>query len=187
MELVERVELYNKAFPKYPKLFYDKGWLIGCWNIGACYKSENGYYGEFPRGYLARLMSLFPDKQNILHIFSGSLKPGNYTRVDSNPLVNPDIVANAEELSKSVKPGFDLIISDPPYQPADSAIYKCKHPNKRLVMSECAKLVTSGAHLCWLDERLPMYRKTEWRRVGEIMLTRSTNHRIRATFIFERV
>jgi len=188
MDYQERVDCYNSLYHKYPKLIYDKGWIVGCFNIGNDYRSKNKFYGEFPRGYLARMMSMFGDKKNILHIFSGSLEPGNYKRMDVSDRFSPDVVGNAEEASKYFKPNsFDLVIADPPYQPEDSKIYGVKHPNKRVVMSECAKITERGGHLIWLDERMPMYKKTDWKRVGEILLTRSTNHRVRATFIFERV
>jgi len=185
MNLQDRVAAYNAAYPKYPEIFYSKGWIVGTWNIGACYRGT-GYYGEFPRGYLARLMTLWGDKKSILHVFSGSLLPGPYTRVDINPAVKPDIVCNAEELSQHVGGPFDLIILDPPYQHEDAKKYGYKLPNKTKVMRECAKVASNDCHLCLLDERLVQYSKQDWTRIGEILLTRSTNHRVRATFIFKK-
>jgi hypothetical protein len=182
----DRVELYNKTFLKWPSMFYEKGWIIGCWNIGNNYASKNQFYGEFPRGFLKRLMSMFPDKKSILHLFSGSLEPGDYTRVDVSEQFNPDILGRAEEISQLTDKKFDLIICDPPYQKEDSEIYGCKHPNKFNVVKECFKVATDDAHLCWLDERLVMYRKSEWNRIGDILITRSTNHRFRALTIFEK-
>lgn len=142
----ERVKLYNGAFPDWPNMFYDKGWIIGCWAIGNNYASKNKFYGEFPRGFLKRLMSMFPEKKNILHLFSGSLEPGNYTRVDISDKFKPDILGNAEEISELTDKKFDLIICDPPYQKEDSEIYGCKHPNKFKVVKECYKVATEDAH-----------------------------------------
>lgn len=186
MTLEERVDAYNKAFPKYPSMWYSKGWLFGCWNCGNDYRNKAQFYGTYPNGYLKRLMSLFPDKRRILHVFSGALPSGNYTRVDINPALKPDILCNAEELSKHAKGLFDLIVLDPPYDKSDAEIYGYKLPNKHKVIRECFKVAAPGAHMTFLDTRLPMYNKEEWARVGEIMLTRSTNHRVRGTFIFER-
>lgn len=182
----DRVELYNQAFPKWPNMFYEKNWIIGCWSIGNNYASKNKFYGEFPRGFLKRLMSMFPDKKNILHLFSGSLEPGDYTRVDISDKFNPDILGSAENISELTDEKFDLIICDPPYQKSDSEIYGCKHPNKFKVTKECNKIATDDAHLCFLDERLVMYRKREWTRIADILITRSTNHRFRAVTIFEK-
>lgn len=189
MELRERVGLYNKAFPKYPELAHDKGWAYGVWNIGACYKGT-GYYGNYPKGYLSRISSMFPDKKKILHLFSGSLPPGPYTRFDIglNEQAQFDVKGDAQHLSSYFEPNsFDIIYADPPYSDSDAEKYNCKMPNRFKVVKECAQILEPGGFLVWMDERLPMYRKTEFSRVGEIMITRSTNHRVRAVFIFERV
>lgn len=183
----ERVSLYNEAHPKYPSMWYDKNWMLGVWSIGNNYKNNSALYGAYPHGYLKRIMSLFPDKKSILHVFSGSLPKGDYTRVDINPDNKPDIVCNAEELSKHVKDEYDLFLLDPPYQHGDAEIYGYKLPNKFKVIRECYKVAKPGAHLVFMDERLPMYRKDEWKRIGEIYISRSTNHRVRGVFIFEKV
>ncbi len=184
----ERVDGYNKTFPKWPKLIFDKDWMLGCWNIGACYKGT-GYYGNFPYRYLDRIGSMFPDCKDVLHLFSGSLPSGDYTRFDIglHPDAQFDVKGDAQELSEYFKPdSFDIIYADPPYSQKDADNYKCKMPNRFKVVKECYKVLKPGGFLVWLDEVLPMYRKKEFKRVGEIMITRSTNHRVRAVFIFER-
>lgn len=186
LSLLDRVNNYNNTFSKFPSMWHDKGWILGVWNCGNDYSNNSKFYGQFPHGYLKRLMSLWPDKKKVLHVFSGSLPPGNYTRVDINPALNPDILCNAERLSEHIADFFDLIILDPAYDKSDAARYGYKLPNKHKVIRECFKVAEPGAHMCFLDTRLPMYNKEEWKRVGEIMLTRSTNHRVRGTFIFER-
>ena len=188
MKLEERIKGYNETFPKWPKLVYDKNWIYGVWNIGACYKGT-GYYGNYPHGYMKRISTLFPDKEKILHLFSGSLPEGDYTRFDiaQHPAAQYDVKGDAEELSTYFEPeSFDIIYADPPYSAKDSENYQCKMPNRFKVVKECAKVLKPGGHLVWMDEILPMYRKDEFHRVGEIMISRSTNHRIRAVFIFER-
>lgn len=189
MNLEDRVGFYNAKFSKYPNLFYDKGWIMGTWNIGACYKGT-GYYGNYPRGYLDRITSLFPDCKNVLHLFSGSLPPGNYIRFDIclNDMAQADVKGDAQELSKFFEPNtFDIIYADPPYSQLDAEKYNTDMPNRFKVVKECYKVLKPGGYLVWLDEVLPMYRKDEFKRIGEIMITRSTNHRVRAVFIFEKV
>ena len=189
LSLYERAEFYNIAFYKWPKLVYDKGWIYGVWNIGACYKGT-GYYGNYPHGYMDRISALFPDKENILHLFSGSLPRGDYTRFDIglNPDAQYDVKGDAQELSEHFEPNtFDIIYADPPYSQKDAENYNCKMPNRFKVVKECAKVLKPGGFLVWLDEVLPMYRKAEFKRFGEIMISRSTNHRVRAVFIFERL
>ena len=44
-----------------------------------------------------------------------------------------------------------------------------------------------GGNLVWLDQAWPMFRKDELRIWGVICVIRSTNHRVRAVFIFEKL
>ena len=59
--------------------------VMGPWNIGNTYKGS-GYHGSFPPGFLKRVMSMFPDAENVLHLFSGSLDENvKGDRFDINP------------------------------------------------------------------------------------------------------
>lgn len=161
--------------------------MLGVWNIGNSYKGS-GYYGAYPPSYLKRIKSMFPDKQRALHLFSGSVKDESATTFDMNPDLKPDEVGDAHRLSSYFKiPNlFDLILSDCPYSKEDAVHYGTPMINRFTVVKEAVKVMAKGAHLCWMDTVLPMYRKAELARVGEIMITRSTNHRVRAVFIFEK-
>ncbi len=188
--LDERVKLYNGNFPKYPSMWHDKGWILGVWNIGNNYKGS-GYHGSYPPSYLKRIRSLFPDVANCrtMHLFSGSLgKLDRGLKVDINPDLNPDVCCNAEELSEHVRNDYyDLILADPPYTEEDALRYGNPMVNRNKVVKEAAKVLRKGGYLCWMDMVLPMYSKEQFKRVGEIAISRSTNHRVRAVFIFERV
>jgi hypothetical protein len=186
MNAQDRVAAYNAAFPKFPNIFFDKGWILGVWNIGNSYKGS-GYYGSYPPSYMKRIMSMFPDKKKILHLFSGSLGPdANGITFDINPKLNPMVVGDAHYLTQFFNQEFDLILSDCPYSKADAVHYGYPMINRFKVVKECVKVMQKGAHLAWMDTVLPMYRKEELARVGEIMITRSTNHRVRAVFLFEK-
>ena len=187
MKPEERVECYNKAFPKYPSMWYSKNWIMGIWNTGNNYQGS-GFHGSYPNSYLKRILSLFPDVSNVLHLFSGSLPAGPYVRVDINPALNPDVMGNAEQLSELVPNNhFDLILADPPYTESDALKYGNPMVNRNKVVKEAYKVLKPGGFLCWMDMVLPMYSKKEFERVGEIAISRSTNHRVRAVFIFRKV
>ena len=49
------------------------------------------------------------------------------------------------------------------------------------------KGAAAGGHLVWLDQVLPMYRKSELHLWGQVGVVRSTNHRFRIVSRFERV
>ena len=49
--LIERAQLYNEAYAKYPPLVWTDRWVYGVWMIGNNYRNKNQYYGEYPPGY----------------------------------------------------------------------------------------------------------------------------------------
>ena len=180
-----RAEFYHQAFPKFPMPRTDDRWLDTMWVLGNDYKGS-GYYGAYPPNYLKRVMSIFPDATNILHLFSGSLPPGNYIRFDRQG--TPDIVGEANQLS-SYFPNtkFDLILADPPYTQEDAEHYGTTLVNRNIVLKECRKLLQVNGYIVWLDQVLPMFKKTELHLCGLIGIVRSTNHRFRIASIFRRV
>ena len=179
--LLERATLYNEAFPQYAKYAWlqaSEYWLWGIWSIGNNYKGS-GFYGSYPPRYLDRVMSMFPDAENILHLFSGSLYYGvKGDTLDINPTLSPSIVGDAHNLS-SIVGGYDLIIADPPYSAEDALHYGTPMVNRNKVVAECCKVLQKDGYLIWLDQTLPMYKKIELERCISIGVERSTNHRFR--------
>src|SRR5207249_2205367 len=87
------------------------------------YKRQNGYYGAYPGNYLKRLLSLCPDRTKTLHLFSGTIAAGpNEVTVDSNPALNPTVVADARHLPFAADT-FSTVIADPPYSAKDALNY----------------------------------------------------------------
>ena len=184
--LQERSDFYSKEFPKFPPLRADDRWIDGMWIMGNNY-TTSGLYGAYPHGYLKRIMALFPDAKNILHLFSGSLPKGNYTRFDIKP-ENADIVGNAHKLSEYFGSNkFDLILADPPYSIEDCEHYGTSMIKRNTVMKECYKILDDNGFIVWLDQVLPMFRKIELNMCGVIGMVKSTNHRFRVVTIFEKV
>lgn len=183
--LQERADFYNKSFPDYPPLVTTDRWLYGVWVIGAYYRNKTSFYGAYPHSYLERITSMFPDAENTLHLFSGSLDASiEGKRFDINPELNPDIVGNAEELSSVIDEGFDLVLADPPYSGEDAKHYGTPMVNRNKVMRELYKILDDNGYIIWLDQVLPMFRKDEVELVGTIGLIRSTNHRFRVVSVF---
>jgi hypothetical protein len=93
--LVDRAAAYCHAFQKWPASWplvvreQDRDVLYATWLLGNDYRVKSQYYGGYPKGYLPRVMALFPDAKGtaILHVFSGSLPKGDYHRVDLNPSI----------------------------------------------------------------------------------------------------
>ena len=181
----ERADRYRRAFPDYPAVYSDKDWLLGQWCMGNDYRGF-GYYGAYPPSYLRRVLSMFPEPRGrVLHLFSGSLPPGLYVRLDLRSNVSTDVRGHAELLPFQSE-SFDLILADPPYSDEDAARYGTCLIDRRKVFAACSRVLRPGGHLVWLDMVHPMYRKADLRLWGEIGITRSTNHRYRIATFFER-
>lgn len=106
------------------------------------------YPGGFPlyfEGKLIRLLQL-QNGAKILHPFGGMAEYG--IRVDVDPSINPDIVANAESLPFNDKT-FDLVVCDPPYT-ADLAkkLYKCPGPKFYKWTREAVRVCKEFGFIC---------------------------------------
>lgn len=193
MSIEERVENYNKTLgTRFPasRLHYQGNFITGIWMIGACYKNNTDYYGAYPHGYLERMTKLFPEDEHVLHLFSGSLANQGIkaTTFDINKELNPTISGDAHKLSEIFGSNcFDVIFADPPYSGEDALHYGTPMVNRNTVLKECVKILKPNGFLVWLDQVYPMYRKAELKLVGTIGLIRSTNHRVRTVFIYQKV
>lgn len=185
----ERAENFQRTFPQYSPLVIHNGRLYGFWLIGRWYATNRQFYGSYPPGYLARVQSLFPDCEKVLHLFSGSLKQVklNETTYDIKPDFSPTICDDAQNILQHFKPNeFDLILADPPYENRDFERYGCRPFNKGKVVGECSAITKPGGFLVWLDTILPQFSKRDWELYGIIGLIQSTNHRYRAISIFTK-
>lgn len=189
MEWSERIDNYVQAtgFPR--SLFVaGDGRVVGTWIMGNNYRVKSCYYGGYPAGYLRRIRALFPDKKRPLHLFSGmvdtSAFPGD--TVDINPELNPTYLDDAQCLERVPLERYDLVLADPPYSVEDSAHYGTTMISRNKVMRALQRL-RPGAHVVWLDQVLPMYRKAVFEPEAVIGMWKSTNHRFRGITIFRRL
>ncbi|MDR3401985.1 MAG: hypothetical protein P4L99_05750 [Chthoniobacter sp.] len=163
------------------------GRVVGTWIMGNDYTVKSTYYGGYPAGYLRRIKALFPDKRRVLHLFSGQVDltvlPGD--TVDINSVLHPTYVDDAQTLMHVPLESYDLVLADPPYSVEDADHYQTTMVKRNLVMRALQRLPI-GAHVVWLDQVLPMYRKDAFDVEAAIGMWKSTNHRFRGITIFER-
>lgn len=189
MNWAERIENYDRVtgFPRSLFIAGD-GRVVGTFIMGNNYRVKSTYYGGYPAGYLRRMRALFPDKNSALHLFSGRVDeevwPG--TTYDLNPDLDPDIVGRAEEIRESLLALHDIVLADPPYSAEDAEHYGAPMVNRNKVIQALAHGTLPGTHVVWLDQVLPMYRKTDWEMEAVIGMVKSTNHRFRVITIFRR-
>ena len=190
MNWEERIENYVKetGFPK--SLFLgEDGRVVGTWIMGNNYQVKSTYYGGYPGGYLRRIKALFPDRLNVLHLFSGKVDtaifPGK--TVDINAANNPDYIDDAQSLLNVPLSTFDLVLADPPYSVEDCDHYQTTMIKRNKVMKALGNGLASGSYIVWLDQVLPMYRKDEFSLEAVIGMCKSTNHRFRMITIFRKL
>ena len=182
MDLQEKIDNYEKKFPKYSKLLINNNCIEGIWVMGNNYTTKTSLYGAYPYGYLERIHALFPKTNKMLHLFSGSLPESpEYDKVDYNTGIDAETMAD-------VLPNdfYSLILADPPYSIEDCDHYGCCMVKRNVVFKECYKIMEKDGYLIWLDQVLPNYKKIEFDIVARIGMVKSTNHRFRVVTIFKR-
>jgi hypothetical protein len=188
VNLQERIDNYVQVtgFPRSLFMSEDRR-ITGTWIMGNDYRVKSEYYGGYPAGYLRRIKALFPDKQRVLHLFSGkvdlAILPGH--TVDINSELSPTFVDDAQTLEEVPLEDYDLILADPPYSVEDAERYQTTMVKRNCVMRALQR-VAPGTHIIWLDQVLPMYRKDAFRIDAVIGMVKSTNHRFRVVTIFQR-
>jgi hypothetical protein len=189
MNWVERIANYElvTGFPKSLFIAGD-GRVVGTLIMGNAYRGDSLLYGSYPAGYLKRIKALFPDKKQVLHLFSGNVNtaifPGK--TCDLNSTQNPDYVDDAQTLTKVPLEKFDLIMADPPYSVEDAEHYQKTMIKRNVVMKTLGSRLRKGTHVIWLDQVLPMYRKDQFAIEAVIGMVKSTNHRFRVITIFRK-
>lgn len=185
----ERIDNYARVtgFPR--SFFSTEGGIVGfLWVMGNDYRVKSGYHGGYPAGYLKRIKALFPDKKRVLHVFSGKVDlatmPGD--TVDINPANGATFVDDAQTMDSVPLGVYDLVLGDPPYTGEDADRYGTTMVRRNLVMRQLGERLLPGAHVVWLDQMLPMYRKMRLRMEAAGAMVKSTNHRFRCVTIFKR-
>lgn len=188
MDWQGRIDNYVRetGFPR--ALFLSEaGSVVGTWIMGNDYRVKSSYYGGYPAGYLRRVRALFPDKKSVLHLFSGKVDlkafPGD--TVDVNPDLGPTYVDDAQGLETVPLEKYDLVLADPPYSVEDAERYQTSMVKRNKVMVALRRL-PQGAHVVWLDQVLPMYRKDAFALEAVVGMVKSTNHRFRVVTVFRR-
>lgn len=185
-----RIANYGKI-TGFPEALFQSGdgRVIGLWVMGNDYRVKSKFYGGYPAGYLRRIKSLFPDKTNVLHLFSGKVDTAAFPgkTVDIRPDLKPDFLDDAHTLTRVPLKQFDLVMADPAYSVEDCEHYGTPMIQRNRVMDTLGKGLAKGCHVVWLDQVLPMYRKTDFKVDAYIGMVKSTNHRFRVITIFQKV
>lgn len=202
-QVLPRIIAFRTAFPEHraahpwPTVEAGRWVLYAVWLTGAQY-AGNGLYGCFPPRFLSYLLALFPEVRlrDVLHAFSGSLKPGPWTRLDIRPsidvregvTVTPEVVGSvydAPELLAGRR--FKLVIADPPYSATEAKHYGTNGVISLKATTALAQVLEPGGHLAWLAQDWPMHTKKELVTVGRFYLQPGTGRKARVCTLLQRV
>lgn len=114
------------------------------------------YHGCYPMHFERRLPSIL-ETENFVHFFAGMSVSG--FRIDCNPNVYPDLVANVECLPLENN-SFDGGMADPPYTPEFAQnLYNTPYPSWSKWTKELVRVVRPGKRIAimqnYIVPRLP--------------------------------
>ena len=114
------------------------------------------YAGCYPMHFESRLPEIL-ETYNYVHFFAGKSVSG--FRIDCNPAVNPDMVANVESTGLDAC-SFDGGMADPPYTPEFArTLYNTDYPSWSKWTNELVRLVRPGRRIAvmqnYIVPRLP--------------------------------
>jgi 16S rRNA G966 N2-methylase RsmD len=129
----------------------------------------------------------------MLNVFCGMNKYG--VRVDLNPEVKPDILADAHKVSQYFEPeSFDIILADPPYSDEESQqLYnpRLEKPLPKLKYSvwtaECDKLLKPGGlFIVYHKYVMPNPNPEKYEVEKRVFVGNRTMHLLRAAIVFRK-
>lgn len=141
------------------------------------------YKGGFPLYFEQNLVQLLGYPERILHPFGGMAETG--TRVDLNPTVHPDVVADAHELPFEDE-SFDLVILDPPYSDEEALeLYETPKLRKGDYTREAVRVLREGGWLVVYTDREPT-RPPRCNHALRIVVVLRPSHRPRIAGVFQK-
>ena len=102
-------------------------------------RPATNYSGCYPKYFEKHLPRLL-ETDNYVHFFGGKAETGY--RIDLNESINPDLVANVENLSMIESNSFEGGMADPPYTKEFAKnLYNCEYPHFKQWTDELSRIV----------------------------------------------
>ena len=151
------------------------------WTLPRPPKSK--YKGGFPLHFEPNLMQILGYPRDVLQPFGGLAEMG--VRVDINPEVNPDIVADAHDLPLPDE-SFDCVILDPPYSDEEAQLlYQTPPLRPGMYIKEAVRVLKEGGWLCVYTDREPR-RPARCNHTLRIIVVLRPGHTTRTCMIFQK-
>jgi hypothetical protein len=146
-------------------------------------------FGQFPFGFLRDVlrMRLLGDVQRdeVLHVCSGTLGPRERWTVDMRPEARPSVVARGQALPFR-DATFRAVLLDPPYtEEYARKLYRSEFPRPSHLLKEAARVVVPGGRIGLLHIAVPITPKgCDF--VTSLGVVPGPGFRIRAFTVYER-
>lgn len=151
------------------------------WTLPRPAKSK--YKGAFPLYFEQNLVQLLGYPETILHPFGGRAEIG--TRVDLDPTLEPDHVADAHDLP-FIDDAFDCVILDPPYSDEEAAtIYGTPKLRPATYTREAVRVCKPGGWVVVYTDREPA-RPPRCNHTLRIVVVLRPHHRARIAGVFQK-
>jgi SAM-dependent methyltransferase len=151
------------------------------WTLPRPAKSK--YKGAFSLFFEQNLVQLLGYPERVLHPFGGMAEIG--TRVDLNPTVEPDVVADAHRLPFA-DGSFDLVVLDPPYSDEEALeLYETPPLRPSVYTGEAVRVLREGGWVAVYGDREPA-RPPRCNHTLRIIVVLRPNHRSRTCMVFQR-
>jgi SAM-dependent methyltransferase len=145
--------------------------------------AHSRYKGAFPLYFEENLLQLLGWPDEVLHPFGGMAEYG--TRVDLNPTVEPDVVADAHDLPFGDEE-FDLVILDPPYSDEEALdLYETPPLRPAVYTAEAVRVLKQGGWLAVYTDREPR-RPARCNHTLRIIVVLRPGHRSRTCMVFQK-
>lgn len=145
--------------------------------------AKSKYKGAFPLYFEQNLVQLLGYPEKILHPFGGRAEIG--TRVDINPLLEPDVVADAHDLPFEDQE-FDCVILDPPYSDEEAKeLYDTPKLRPSVYTREAVRVLRRGGWLVMYGDREPA-RPICCNHTMRIVVVLRPRHRPRICGVFQK-
>lgn len=147
-------------------------------------RKKDKYKGGFPLHFEKRLFKLYNYPEKILHPFGGKAEYG--LKVDINPEVNPDIVADAHSLPFDDN-SFDFVLCDPPYSDELSkTLYNTGKLNWNKWTAEAVRVTKKGGFIALYHWHMsPRPKGTIYDRI--IVIITRIKHFARICVVFKKI
>ena len=114
-------------------------------------------FGQYPAALIPKVLTWLRCKRGeVLHVCSGSLKPGEGLRVDVRPAAKPDVLADGRRLP--FRDGsIAAVMLDPPYtvQYAQD-LYGVEYPRPSHLLREASRVVRPCGRIAFVHYLVPM-------------------------------